>query len=349
MTVRPAADRSVWDAFLVEAKPPSFLQCWAWGETQRALGEEVVRLIAEENGEIVGIAQAVTVTARRGKFLHVPHGPCILSGTNTQEIFKNLLHSMEAHVKDLQCSFLRVSPIQEDSAEHRELYRSLGFRPAPIYLHAEQLWVLDLAPSEEELLTGMRKTTRNLVRRAEREDVAIDFSTNPEDLENFFRLYRETSERERFVPFSEKLIRAELECFAPYAVIALAKQSGEALSGALAVFTPWSGFYHHGASTRLRQSLPAGRQGFGGQARQNVSTSSALQWALIREAKRRGCAQYNFWGIYQASNPRYGITVFKTGFGGREVRLVPTQDLPLSNRYWMTYAIDRVRRLYRRM
>lgn len=343
MNVQLFDDPARWEAFLAEVQPPTFLQSWAWGETQRALGEEVIRLATVEGENILGIAQAVTVTARRGKFLHVPHGPVvtgmmnhelgIMDATRTHDVAKKLLEALQGEAKRRGLAFLRVSPIQEDTQENRALYASRGFRPAPIYLHSENLWVLDITPSADALLAVMRKTTRNLIRRGERTGVAVRLSSDPRELEPFFTLYRETAQREMFVPFPERLVTEEVRKFGPSGIrVGIASVGATPLAAAVMVLTPWSAFYHHGASTR---------------AGNNAYASYALQWALIREAKRHGCTSYNFWGIYPKGNARYGITTFKTGFGGREVALVPTQDLPLSPRYWATYMLDRYRRWQR--
>lgn len=336
MIIAPASDRNAWEQFLAVLQPPTFLQAWTWGETQRALGEEVLRFAAREGDRILGVAQAVTVSARRGKFLHVPHGPIISGrreqGVGEREILSELLRALRAEARKRKLAFLRVSPIQPDEQAEREFYRDQGFRPAPIHLHADQLWVLDLAPSEEALLASMRKTTRNLIRRAEREGVSVSFSSSLKDLGTFMRLYQETAARERFVPFSKGTIRAEVEAFGGEgnSVIAVATHHQEPLAAAIAVFTPWSGFYHHGASSRSSANIPAGY---------------ALQWALIREAKRRGCATYNFWGITdEQKHPWAGLSLFKKGFGGRALPLLPAVDLPLSLRYLPAFVIDRFRR-----
>lgn len=328
--IRVSGEKSLWDAFLASCAPPTFLHSWAWGETQRALGEQVMRLEAVEDGRVVGIAQAVTITARRATFLHLPHGP--VTQKNRADIVRALLEALREEAKKLGCSFLRVSPIQEDTAGHRELYCSIGFRSAPIHIHAEHLWVLDLAPTEEALLATMRKTTRNLIRRSERESIQVRISSAADDLPQFFQLYKETAYREHFVGFSERALTTEFEAFAAdgNAALLFADYQETPLATAMVLFTPWSAFYHHGASSREHAQIPA---------------AYALQWAAIREAKRRGCQIYNFWGIAsEKGHPWAGLTLFKTGFGGREVPLVPTQDLPLSPRYWLVYALEVVRR-----
>ncbi len=336
------AERADWERVLNDARPPTFLQSWAWGEAQRSLGEDVIRMMVTDGKDILGGAQAVTVTARRAQFLHVPHGPVIRSQQDDRrktEAAAALLRALRDEAERRHLHFLRVSPIQENTANSRRFYRALGFRSAPIHLHAERLWILDLAPTEELLLAAMRKTTRNLIRRADRDGITVRFSTAPRDLLTFLHLYNETARREEFMPFSPPQLEAELRTFSGEgnALLAFAEHRGQRSAAAMIPFTPWSAFYHHGASARHPASKGA---------------AQALQWAVIREAKRRGCREYNFWGVAPTNgegrqwhrHPWAGLTLFKKGFGGREVPLVPTQDLPLSSRYWAAYFVDAARR-----
>ena len=89
--------------------------------------------------------------------------------------------------------------------------------------------------------------------------------------------------------------------------------------------------YHHGASDPSK--IPA---------------ASAIQLAAIREAKKRGCARYNFWGIApkeKKNHPWSGITAFKYGFGGTPESYVHAHDYPLSPAYAISYIIETVRRI----
>ena len=72
-----------------------------------------------------------------------------------------------------------------------------------------------------------------------------------------------------------------------------------------------------------------------------------VQWEIIKEAKRRGCALYNFWGIAPegaGDHPWAGLSLFKKGFGGFSEEYIRTQDFPVSKKYWITYAIEHMRK-----
>jgi len=76
-----------------------------------------------------------------------------------------------------------------------------------------------------------------------------------------------------------------------------------------------------------------------------------LLWEAIKEAKKRGCILYDFWGyVNPEENPKHpwaGPTLFKMGFGGRPYEYVKTQDLPLSNKYWLTFIFEKIRKTKR--
>ena len=58
-----------------------------------------------------------------------------------------------------------------------------------------------------------------------------------------------------------------------------------------------------------------------------------LQWEVIRFARSCGCTKYDLMGIPQngdSSNPMSGLYIFKTGFGGQQVRYGGAWDFPLN-------------------
>ena len=68
-----------------------------------------------------------------------------------------------------------------------------------------------------------------------------------------------------------------------------------------------------------------------------------MQWEAIKEAKRRGCTRYSFWGTLQPGrSPKSwgGLSLFKQGFGGFQTDYVPTQDYIVSWKYWISYVYE---------
>ena len=337
LSIRTVEDKTQWESFVLATPTHTFLHAWNWGEFNRCMGDKVFRLGLFEEGELVGVALIIRVHARRGSFLFCPHGP-LIKWQNPKH-----LDAFFAYLKDLArregVAFIRISPLILEGAESRGVFHHLGFRDAPIHMHAEATWMLDIRPSEEELLAGMRKNTRYYVRRAARDGVKIIQSRDPADVASFNALYQETVDRHHFVPYSEEYLEKQFGAFAADDQVAvfLARYGGEVLSGAVIMFYGKAAFYHHGASSSLHPKIPS---------------SYLLQWEAIREAKRRGCTLYNFWGIARTEDPQHpwaGLTFFKQGFGGFRVDYLHAQDLPLSPLYWFTYGVETIRRRRRRL
>ncbi len=312
-----------WDALVLKNSPGALFQSWRWGEVGKRLGHKIWRFAWPG-----AIAQVEKIPARRGTFLHVRHGP-IVTGS-----WRKIVEDLRTLARDENAWFVRVSPQMEDSETNRKLLASFDMKSAAIHaMDAELCWMLDLSPSEEQLLANMRKTTRYEIRRAQKLGVVVEKSENPSDLQSFFTLYKETSERHDFVPHSG--IEEEFKEFLKdkRTILLLGRHSGRVMGAAIILFYGHQAVYHHSASTPTQ-----------------IPVNYAIQWEAIREAKKRGMSVYNFWGIAPEDKPNHpwrGITLFKKGFGGREVKFIHAHDLPVSPAYRLTRAIELVRKLFR--
>lgn len=354
MTVSEANDIRSWDAFLGAQPFRPFLQSWTMGEVYRSIGQEPVRLIVREGGEMIGMCQAIVVPARRGRHLAVHYGP-IMSGklpeTSRASCLESLLHELKRIATLERCAFIRLSPfLPIEAPQGAEVgWPPTGAQPSPLHLLAEHVWYLPLrkpdpwhvspesttVPTEEELLMNMRKTTRNLIRRAERDGVEITASADPEnDAETFIALHEETRKRHGFTPYSNAFFRAQVRHFAPRreCTVYLAHFEGEVIASSIHMHAFGETSYHHGASSFRHAKIPA---------------SYLLQWRAITDALRRGDHVYNFWGIAPegvTKHPFLGVTLFKTGFGGTKIDLVHCVDIPLRPLYRLTRLIEQVRK-----
>ncbi len=300
----------------------ALFQSWTWGEVVKAGNHALWRFGWYEGNNLIAVAQVQKVTARRGTFLHVRHGPIV----QNKKYFKTVLRDLQNLAKKEHAWFIRISPLLEITAENKELYRNLGLHSAPIHaMDAELCWVLDLDKSEEELLAGMRKTTRYEIKRAQKVGVTI---VKEAGLDDFFALYGETSERHGFVRHTG--IAEEVKTFGSDAVVFSAIFEKKVLASAIVLFWGEQAIYHHGAS--IQSKIPA---------------SYLIQWDAIREAKKRGKKLYNFWGIApegKENHPWRGITLFKTGFGGRQMEFMHAQDYPVSPFYVIPKTIESIRK-----
>ena len=338
--IREITQKDVWEGFLLETQEKTFLDSWNWGEFQKKMGNKIWRLgiyecLKPDIKHLIGVVLVIKITARRGNFLFLPHSPVVKNDRELFSAISAVLEKLKIIAKEENCSFIRVAPIWERNKENIKIFKDLGFRQAPIHMHPEASWELDIKPSEENLLMNMRKTTRYLIRQAQKnKDIEIIQSNNIQDIEKFNKLYQTTVNRQGFAPFSLDYLKNEFSVFQPdnQITIFLGNYRNEIVSSAIIIFWQGIGFYHQGASSLKYPKIPV---------------SYLLQWEAIREAKRRGCRLYNFWGIAPDNNkkhPWYGLTLFKMGFGGHKKEYVKTQDFVLSPKYWLTYIIETIRK-----
>lgn len=333
-TLTEITDKQQWEAFPPLQEDGLFLQSWPQKMLDESLGDQVWMM--EYRGSSTIRSLVTKVTAKRGTFLYLPYGPLVEGEKNRDDLHK-FFEGLKQLAQKEKAAFIRMSPFWPEDDQHRELAKSLGFQKAPLHMLAETLWLLDLKDkSEEELMKGMEKKHRNLIRRAAKDGVEIRKSTDPQAVERFWALYSQTFKRHNFVPYPKKLILGQLEQFSAHnqALMLEAVYEGEVLASAMVMYYGNTAAYHHGASS----SDPKYRK---------IPASYLLQWTAIQEASQRGMKWYNFWGIAPDKNPKhpfYGITHFKCGFGGRRMDLLSCQDLALNGKYLITKSIETLRK-----
>lgn len=350
MDIKEINNKEIWENFLWQCAEKTFLQSWDWGEFNIAMGSKIWRFGAYYEEKLIGVAQVLKISARRGTFLFIPHGPVLIEGLDAKdkkEILKLLMFQIEDIAKQENASFVRIAPIFERNKQNINVFEDLNFRLAPIHMHPEVTWDLNITPSEEEILAGMRKTTRYLIRQAEKNpDIEIIQSNNKEDLKLFWPVYCATAKRHHFVLFSQKYLEREFDIFLKdnEILLFLVKFKGEVVSAAIFIFWQDMCFYHHSGSLSKYNKIPV---------------SYLLQWEAIKEAKSRGCRTYNFWGIApeiknetdaaKSRHPWAGLSLFKMGFGGQKREYVKTQDFIFSQKYWINYIIEKIRKFKRNL
>lgn len=329
-------DKKEWNSFVFNHTSDTFHQSWEWGELYENLGNSVWRLAIVEKGIIQTTCLAMLVKAKRASFLLVPHGP-IFSSTSCQNELESIVEKLIQIGKNNACSFIRVAPIVERTNENREIFIHCGFRAAPIFVQSELSLVLDITPTMEELLKGMRKTTRQIVKRAKDYNVEYWSSTEKKDFEIFYNLYSQTVHQQKYVGHNRRFIENEFNTFkaSGESTLCFVNVHGRPVAGAMIIIQNNTGFYHYGASVRSDENVPA---------------PHLLQWYIIQDLKNKGCVRYNFWGIApeeKPSHPWRGLTVFKKGFGGTEKAYLETQDYILKTTYWFNWLIEKARKIKR--
>ncbi len=337
LTVIEITSKKIWEEFVLSCNPKTFLQSWDWGEVNKETGSKIFRFGFIRGNKLVGAALLIKEVAKRGPHFVIPAGPFI--DWEDKPLVTFFVKSIKELAKKENVWFIRVRPEIISTKANEQLFKALGLIPSPMHLHAENTWVLDITKSEDELLSEMRKTTRYLIKKGEKSDLKLEISSDPSLAKVLFDLQLETAKRHGFVGFPEKLFKKEIEIFSndDQAKVFLCKNGNEVLAIAIIIFYGDTAYYHFSASVSGHNDLPF---------------SYYLQWQIIKEAKKRGIKFYNFWGIAPNNNPNhrfYGVTLFKTGFGGSRIDWLHAHDLPVGPQYLLTYTFETLRRITRRL
>ena len=337
-TVKTVEKQSEWDEFVTSHPDANFLQSWDFYKFYQSRGFDIVRRgVYDENDQLVGVYAGEVEPAKRGRHLAVAGGP-IFDWTN-QEI-KNLIFSdMKLQAKKLKCTFVRVRPQLENNSANAQIFQQLGFRKAPMYLSVEFAGVLNLENSEEEILKNMRQRLRRALRKAEKNRITIEKTSDPQAIHDFYQIELQTAKRHDFYAFSEDFLTKQFAAFAKNdeAILYIAKLNGEILAENFMIFYGNEASYHYGVSSELGTKY---------------SSAPLLHMEAMRDARKRGIKRYNFWGIVDENDTKhrfYGVSVFKRGFGVEELKYLEARDLVLDkiSYYTKTLPIETLRRKVR--
>ncbi|MER6604415.1 peptidoglycan bridge formation glycyltransferase FemA/FemB family protein [Streptomyces sp. NPDC000927] len=189
--------------------------------------------------------------------------------------------------------------------------------------------------SLEEVRTGLNQQWRRNIKKAENAGVKVD-EGGYEDLPVFYELYRETAERDRFVPrplgYFQRMWTA-LRAEDPDRMrLYLAQHEGETLAAATMLTVGDHVWYSYGASTARKREVQPG---------------NAIQWRMMSDAHERGAAVYDLRGITDTlaeDNHLLGLLRFKVGTGGRAAEYVGEWDYPINKLLHRAFTLYMARR-----
>ncbi|MEK7092446.1 MAG: peptidoglycan bridge formation glycyltransferase FemA/FemB family protein, partial [Patescibacteria group bacterium] len=253
LITKEVTDKEEWDSFVTSQAFYTFLHSWAWGEFHKLEGEKIHRVGFYSVKQLVGVALLVIITARRGRFLLCPHGP-LLDWNNKALVSQFFKTTREIAQKEV-CWFIRISPAID--INHYPLtinyFKNNGYLPAPIHMHAEDSWVLDITPSEDQLLSEMRKTTRYLVRKAEKQGVSVAIKTDEKSFKTFIELHQKHAKGHHYTPFPVAYLEHEWQVFSPEDIALFqAYNSKEHLASAVIIFYGSWAFYYQAITEKSK-------------------------------------------------------------------------------------------------
>lgn len=283
----------------------SFLQSDEWAEFQKKLGRNVF--------DIQGVKIIEHKIVMRKSFLYSPR-------INTIENFENFAKETREIAEKENAIFFKLelaTRINENLLEKYNFIKSNNIQPL-------QTIILDPRKTEEELLSVMHQKTRYNINLAQKKGIKI--KTGKNYFKDFWELMGKTSGRDGFTAYSKGYYQNMLEIpgtelfVAEYSSTSLG--TGKIIAANIVLFYNGQAIYLHGASDYEYRNLMA---------------PYLLQWEQIKEAKKRSCTEYDFWGINETKWP--GVTRFKRGFGGQEITYPGAYDLIFKPFWYKLYKL----------
>jgi len=315
----------------------TFLQSINFKEFRKNLGEEVFLYGIFKEETQIGMCLIQKIKTKLKTFLHIPHGPLFIKINEDikNNIWENFLEFYKDFGKKEKCDFVRISPLLEENVKNLKILKKQKFRNASIHLvNPERTWVLDITKDSVEILKEMKKSTRYEVNKGLKNNLKIQIGNSKEDLDIFWKLHVETVKRQGFTPFPRSSTEIELKAFGNDVQIISVFHESKAIASGIFIFDDQNVYYHQGAS--IYSKMPG---------------AHSYIWAALLEAQKRGCKNFNFWGICnekETKHPWFGLSKFKRGFGGEEKVFIHAQDFPLTYKYWISAGIEKYRKWKKR-
>lgn len=351
-----------------------FLQSEEWRKFQESTGKRTFRIdginVIEHKLPIVG------------NYFYVPRWP--MTGIMNYKLGVNNIIEL---AKKEEVGWIRIDPeneevlnlIKKSTERFRPRQTGLKIQKAPHDMQPKEIFVIDIAKSEEELLSEMKSKTRYNIKIAQKRGISVQVISNFQFLppqwdpakavaisnqarisndkdnkyyyvDKFIELVNLTAKR-KGVSFHPGNYYKKMFEIIPREILRLycAKYNGKIIAANLVVFFGDSAIYLHGATDDEYR---------------NVMAPYLLQWQAILDAKEKGCKYYDFGGVKipqpATHNPQpdpnkkvtsyklqamgnswSGITKFKLGFSEKTqpTEFLGSYDIILNNQKYFLYRI----------
>jgi lipid II:glycine glycyltransferase (peptidoglycan interpeptide bridge formation enzyme) len=254
------------------------------------------------------------------KYLFAPYGPT-LNAADPLAVFA----ALKDYGRQQRADWLRLEPIGGNAVHLRQALKAAGGRPAAHEAEPHLTRLVDLARPEEDILASLSQTTRNIIRRNQRENsIGFKTSNDPEDIALFTQMLATVAQRQGVGFFSADYYLAQARALMPAGmmVLEIAYLADKPVATAIIHDFGRKSSYTYAAS------LPDYR---------DKNVSALLLWQSMINAKGRGSQLIDLYGIApEDAGPRHpwaGFSAFKKKFGGQVVEYAGTWDLPLTNKY----------------
>lgn len=290
----PVEQSPRWDAFdrAVAGRTP-------WG-----------RFVVEEDGTPVAVVSLTEYRGRGFRYLWAKHGPVWLV-EQTPERAARLRRALVGGVRraDRGLVFVRLHARDRGPDTH-ELLQTMTY---------DRTVVVDLRPTEDEILAQMRQRGRRCIRKGLKDATLAVTEETGLDRAAFDELYavlEETGARDGFGISPADVYWAMLSSLgSDVCRIFVTRRDGRPLAWAIVTVHDQQGVYYYGASSA------EGRKAW---------AADLLHWQIMQTLKGEGVESYDFMGIDSERAPSLaGVAEFKTKFTSEVTEVDGAWDVPV--------------------
>ena len=268
-----------WDDLIASLSNPHLLQTWEWSQVKAKYGWEPLPFVwhgqsSTVNGQPVAAAMVLKRRIPIGGFaarlniLYIPKGP--LMDWSDEPLRERVLDDLQSFAKRQGGIFLKIDPdvvlgtgVPERSptspnvgmGKHQNsggqavmsALKRRGWRFSSDQIQFRNTVMIDLSPSEEEMLARMKQKTRYNVRLASKKGVTMCVG-NKDDLSMLYKMYAETSLRDGFVirdeGYYQIVWRTFMESETPTCEPLIAEVDGEPVAEIFVFYFAGRAFFH---------------------------------------------------------------------------------------------------------
>lgn len=296
------------------------LQAWQWGDARKAMGLKVLRIgeIAENSSELMTNFQIT--------FHPLPKLPYSI-GYIPRSAWPSpaVLDFLHDYGRKNKIIFFKFEPnvLKKDLLDGF----SHSLTPSTHPLFPTWTQILDITPTEDELLMKMHSKTRYNIRLAQKKGVEIKEMSNQAGFDIFTRLYFATTDRQKYYGHTQKyhqIIWDHLKHDFAHLLIAFYQDTPIAAYELFLFHDRW--YYPYGGSSEQFR---------------NVMAANLLMWEAIRLGKQLRARSFDMWGSlapdYSSADPWAGFTRFKQGYGAEFVEMAGSYDLVVNPTIYKVY------------
>lgn len=305
------ADSEAWSRLLEQFDDANIYQTAAYGEARWGK-KNLSRLVLKRDGAVVGIAQLrlIRPVPLKCGIAYLRWGPLWERRGHPfdPEVPARLAHAIEEEYLMQKNLFVRILPNAFAESRRAAIFRAAFSHFASESLESGEVYrtfVVDLAPSLEELRRGLDKKWRNQLTRSEKNSLTVLSGHGPKEFRAFCGMYAQMRKRKTF---ESSVIIGEFERIQEQLPdsqrmhILICQDQGVPVAGLVASAMGDSAIYLLGATS---------------DAGLNAKGAYLLQWTMIRHLKENGIRFYDLGGIDPEGNP--GVYHFKKGLSGADV------------------------------